>query len=721
MCKHAKQKGGFSRRSGGSLAGRPIPEFQRTMNVSTRRTSMLIGALVALITALAILPDRAEAQGLTYSLVPSARWIDWDDDLGFDESRLLGGGINIGFGRYVGLTAFYHEDADATLFPDSDVETEIVQTGGEVTLAFGTGSLVPVIKGGASILRFRPNDDTIDDFTKLSFDYGGGLRAVLGETITGEVMVESSEYRFASERLVGGTVPTEEPIRQNLSLRAGLGIQLGSRTFDRAAETDRAVANTYDSPFDNFALAVEPGFSRFTFDDELAIEDQDAWGGRVGVDFGSFFGIRAMYWRGTEEDELTDFSDFTAWGGEAQFNLGAGPGINPYLVGGVTHFDWDVDTPEAQAIDGRNALTLGAGVDLDVSDRFRLSVAARDNILAGSDIGGDLIEEVSDPDDLIHNWQFSAGLSFVLGGGADRGERTVREQPEREDPAPTREVEEEPAPTADTVRTMRPDSVATPSDTIDVALPEGGDKRTIVLPVLEEGEIYIRFGPASGAGFRGVTTAAADSAAPLSEQALRELIREEVRALGGQGTDASTARLMEELEALEARLQQRLDRIADEERSPTVLTAEREDRPGVSREARETRPYTGLAVSDDTQLLLGVATDIGPAWSGSAFNLVPQVAVGIGEGKPSLMLNASLEYRFNQFSVGDRFRFTPMLSAGPSLVNQEGTDVRLSTFLGTGVTLVDDSGDADVNLFTGYQGVDFFDSGRLLLGLRLMR
>jgi opacity protein-like surface antigen len=702
------------------------------LNTSQRFSSATLGLALALFAVLVLPPQQVAAQGLTYSLVPSARWIDWDDDLNFERTRLLGGGVNIGFGRFIGLTAFYHENDDASLFATSDstdFDTELVQAGGEVTVALGTGTLVPVLKGGASILRFRPADDAVSEFSKLSFDYGAGLRAIFSETITGEVMVESSEYRLATERLTGGTVPDDESIRQNLSLRAGIGIQLGSRTFDRASETDEAL----DSPFDNFALAVEPSWSRFTFDDALGIEDQDAWGARAGFDFGSFFGLRAFYWRGTEEDDLGDFNEFRAWGGEAQFNLGAGPGINPYLVGGVTHFDWDADVPGAALIHDRNAVTLGAGVDIDVSDRLRLSVAARDQILAGSDIGGDLIEEVSDPDDLIHNWQFSAGIGFVLGEGSSRGERStpragVPAMPQ--EPATPRRVVGDTAPEPQPQQAAAGAEVTAEtrqeitSDTIEVRMPGSGESRMIVLPVLEEGEIYVRFGGSGTSPFVSARPEA-EPAAGMTNEELRTIIREEVAAMQAGG--ATSTELMQELRALELRLQTRLDAMGAAGQQPAAgvpqqtVVVEEADQPGVSRESRELRPYGGISFGGDTQLAMGVMADLGPMTVGSAFHIVPQVALGFGEGRPSYLANVSLEYRFLEFGVGEQIRLTPIVSTGPSIVKQDGTDLRLTTFLGTGVRLLGDGQDERLNLFTGFQGVDFFGDARWLVGLRLLR
>jgi len=69
--------------------------------------------LAFLATALLVVPLPVQAQeGLTYTLSPSVRWIEWDEDLAFSGSRLLGGVAGIGFGRFVSLQAFHHWKED---------------------------------------------------------------------------------------------------------------------------------------------------------------------------------------------------------------------------------------------------------------------------------------------------------------------------------------------------------------------------------------------------------------------------------------------------------------------------------------------------------------------------------------------------------------------------------------------------------------------------------
>ncbi len=209
-----------------------------------------------------------------------------------------------------------------------------------------------------------------------------------------------------------------------MTLQASLGLQLGRRSFDQATELDDAFAQRYQAPFSNFALAVEPLIGRLDYDKAIDLENQEMVGIRAGVDFGSFFGLRGFHWWGTDSD-FGSIADFRAWGGEAQFNLASGPGLNPYLAGGVGELSWGKakDDEPARPHD-QTALIVGGGVDFNFGPRIRATVAARDFILAGSDLAASPdLNTISNPDDLVHNWQFSAGLKFLVGPSGIRSGR----------------------------------------------------------------------------------------------------------------------------------------------------------------------------------------------------------------------------------------------------------------------------------------------------------
>lgn len=702
------------------------------MHRQPRPGSAACGALLAL-SALTAASDPGAAQGLTLTATPSARWIQWDDALGFDDSRLLGGVVGIGFGRYVGLEAFHHED-EVEFFPDATdpARTDLALSGARVTLAFGTGNLVPVIGGGASVLRLEPADG--EATKKLSFDYGAGLRLVLAESIQGELTVEQTRFRLPWEGAEGG----DDEFRRNLTLRAGLGIQLGRRSFDRASDLDSSFAQRYQAPFSGFALAIEPLIGRLDFDEATGLDRQDMVGLRAGVDFGSFFGLRAFHWWGTESDFRTT-NGMRAFGGEAQFNLSAGPGLTPYLSGGAARLTWSERGNGVNPVPAdQTSAVVGGGVDFNFGPRIRLTVAARDYILAGADLAESPdLESVAEPDDLVHNWQFSAGLKLVLGGGG--GIRSARPEP-ADTPLPAT-PDEMPAST----ETPQPVAPAVVDTVVRAEVPLRTDStRVMLIPVPEQGELYIRFGePASGLLVPPGNPAPGAAPAPeaVDPALLREIIRQELERLdvGGAPEPVSDdARIR----ALEAKIDS-LARLIREQRAagaqagagaqgqarrPTaaaegapVIAEAGESGPPIDRSIRETRFHTGFTTTGPTQVLLGVAAGIGPVTSSwSSVHLVPSVAIGLGQGDTSLLAQLGLEWRAPQFGLGG-LALQPMAALGAGVLNAGDFEAVVPTFAGAAFDFAGDDSHRLDGLYLGVQGVDFFTGGRFLVGLRRMR
>lgn len=704
------------------------------MNTRIRSTLGAFGAAVAF-ASIAATPSDSAAQGLTFTATPSARWIQWDDALGFDDSRLLGGAIGIGFGRYVGLEAFHHED-EVEFFSDAvdPYRTDLALSGARVTLAFGAGTLVPVIGGGASILRLEPAGG--ETTKKLSFDYGAGLRMVFAERIQGEVTVEQTRYRLPFE----GAEGSDDDFRRNLTLRAGLGIQLGRRSFDRADDLDSSFAERYQAPFSGFALAIEPLIGRLDFDEATGLERQDMVGVRAGIDFGSFFGLRAFHWWGTESD-FTTTNGMRAFGGEAQFNLSAGPGLTPYLSGGAARLTWSERGNGVSPVPAdQTSAVVGGGVDFNFGPRVRLTVAARDYILTGADLAESPdLESVADPDDLIHNWQFSAGLKFVLGGGG--GFRSAAPAPVDtpmapampEDPTAELEPMDEPATPADAEQPA-PAAAGTVTPTVRGT---ADSTRMMMIPVPEQGEIYIRFGePAAGVvrlqGDPGAGAAAgATPAAGIDPAALREIIREELDRLNA-GDTPEPAEEDPRIRALEARIDS-LARLLREQRAsggqveaaaparPAVQASPDDAAPPVDRSIRETRFHTGFTTTGPTQFLVGGGADIGPlSGSWQSIHLVPSVAVGFGEGDTSFLAQLGLEYRTGTFRLGG-LGLQPMVGVGAGLFKAADFEAIVPTFLGATLDLAGDEPHNLDGLYIGLQGVDFMTGGRLLVGLRRIR
>jgi hypothetical protein len=725
-----------------------------------RLKSTFVRSLFGLAMVAVFAPMAVSGQGLTWTVSPSARWIDWDKALPFDDTRLLGGSMGIGFGRYVGLEAFHHEETGVSLFADqADAPTvDVAQSGARVTLAFGTGTFVPILGGGASLLRFRPEGG--ERTRKLSLDYGGGLRFVLGERLQGEVGLDKTRYFFDAATLLDPTLPTSDEARNNLTLRAGLGIQLGRRSFDRTADLDDAFAQRYQAPFSGFALAIEPVIGRLDFDGATGLDKQDMVGIRAGLDFGSFFGIRAFHWWGTEDDFRTT-NGFRIIGGEAQFNLAAGPGITPFLTGGAGQLHW---TPRGNgpnpAPADQTAVILGAGVDFNFGRRIRASVSARDYILGSADLTADPdLGSVVDPDELIHNWQVSAGLKLVLGGsgGLIRSavptnqpvpiapEPAAADRPT--DPAAPRVAEApkpDPRAVAPTAAAPAVPTAAAPAVPATPATAATADGRNIVIPVPETGELYVRFGDPQGSsplsrGLVGDPVAGAATPA-LGAEELREIIREEFRRLVADTarttTDAGQAAALRRLESrIDSLMRLMRDRPAPAAApaggrmpavNPSAAGGGAQASTGampttavpIDRSLRETRFFTGFATTGPSQILLGLATDIGPVTRRWDFvSLVPSIAIGFGDSRPTYLAALSAEYRFGALPLGD-VDVAPMLSIGAGLFRGRNFEAVVPTFVGASLEIDEGRLRAFDRVFFGLQGVDFMNGGRFLVGIR---
>ncbi|MEK9507665.1 hypothetical protein WI460_05585 [Gemmatimonadota bacterium Y43] len=669
------------------------------------RASDVLRVSLNLALALLLAPTAVASQGLTWTLTPGARWIEWDKALPFDDTRLLGGAMGIGLGRYVSLEAFHHEETGVSLFNDraEAPAIDVAQSGARVTLAFGTGSFVPVVSGGASLLRFRA--EGMERTRRLSLDYGGGLRFVLGERVQGEVGLDRTRYFFDAANLLDPATPTSDEAKYNLTLRAGLGVQLGRRSFDPADDLDGAFAQRYQSPFSGFALAIEPVIGRLDFDSATGLDRQNMVGIRAGVDFGSFFGLRAFHWWGTEDDFRTT-NGFRIVGGEAQFTLSAGPGITPFLTGGAGQLHW---TPRGNGPDpapaNQTAVVLGAGVEFNFGRHLRASISARDYILGGADLSADPdLGSVVDPDELINNWQVSAGLKLVLGGSG----RLIRSA---EAPAPS-----------------EPPPAAAPAPG---TAPPTADGRTIIIPVPETGELYVRFGESRGtAPLAGLLSA---EGAAIGTEQLREIIRDELRNLltdpAPATADSAHAAALHRLEARIDSLMRAIRKAVPRAVSPSPDRAAAQGSPDamapaslpVDRSLRETRFFTGFTTTGPSQILLGLATDIGPVTRRWDFaSLIPSIVLGVGDSRPTYLAALSVEYRFRALPVGN-VRVAPMASIGVGLFRGLDFEAIVPTF--AGVTLEASGGAMRHldNVFLGVQGVDFLNGGRFLVGLRRMR
>ena len=140
--------------------------FRRRVGWNSGRGMLCVAALLTSVTALA--PASGAGQDFRYHLLPAAAWTEWDADLGLENGRFLGGMAGLGFGRHVDLTGFYMRSGNRWANPSNpplasdadqpltDPSVDVVSYGSELSIGLARGPIVPVIMGGAGVLRFRP-------------------------------------------------------------------------------------------------------------------------------------------------------------------------------------------------------------------------------------------------------------------------------------------------------------------------------------------------------------------------------------------------------------------------------------------------------------------------------------------------------------------------------------------------------------------------------------
>ena len=662
--------------------------------------------------------------------------------------------------------------------PLTDQSVDIVSYGSELSIGLASGSLVPLLMGGGGILRFRPAAG--EEIQRIQLKYGLGFRTLLTDALEAEVMLERNRYYLDSldrARPVSEGDPafSEDPdadaLRRNLAVRVGLGLRLEGVDYNQVRDLDRTGMHT------GSRLSLEPFGGLQTFDAGLGINHQSIAGFRAGFDLGPFLGLRGFWWRGVNDD-FDAWEGVEGYGGEAQFKLSSDAEVSPHLLagGGKMVFAPDFSEGGADVSADRKALILGGGLDLRFGPRLLLSATARDYIVAGSGFGDTPpdLQDVQDPRQLAHNWQMSVGLKILVGGdtrpsraeAARRGAVAAPMTRGEAVPAGDKQTEQTRlqagtqaglVPEQMVIRVPGSDeplivsnSVATPPIiVIPVGIPAydlpdgaedtpataGADVMTLAdfrdLLRAEIARVTASNNPATASSGTGVSQADLKAVETRLAELLKSRLDDIQRRLDEIARTGAETRLKSRLDDM----QRRLDEIARTKAAADTLP----DEPNAGVEAsvfgrtgldsslgfpsQELRPYTAIQFSRHWQWVFGFAWDRGPSDILDAFNIVPEVALGLGQGKPTYMASGNLQYRFPWVFERDSFWISPVASFGLGLLKQDGTGLVLNASYGIHVQLRRDHWDGvpPVNLYVAHQGVGLFRRDRLIVGLSLER
>ncbi|MDM7914756.1 MAG: hypothetical protein QUU85_05740 [Candidatus Eisenbacteria bacterium] len=509
------------------------------------------------------------------------------------------------------------------------------------------------------------------------------------------------------------------------------------------------------------------------------------------TNFGRLLGLRAFYWHGMKSD-FGDTDPIQGWGGEAQFNLNSGPGVLPYLLAGAGQIDFRNAYKDRQGNtpDDKTSLIAGTGLGFSVADRFRINASVRDFMFSETDL-----DRTSNPDQIQHNILYAAGFTFAIGGtsesrdidalGRPLSRRETMERTEsgteyvavgpatesREQPTSgTREVEPDIGSTERSAIGVRPNGEAAATvEPGSIRTPQGD--RVMMVPVPDQGEIYIRFGEPGAVDIlstlttsdtEGGTTITRGSSASTAMSGMMEhpmpgmaQPQPQAQSQPPQPPPSSPGLTRAEVDemissrigTLEDRLLSRLDRLDErisetasaENRTPATSTVpapeassgETGNRPTSGVEERQPsfstsgpstgwsvhslEGYTGLNLEEPVQGLIGGRVNLGPVTPRSSFQFLPELAIGLFNHS-SFMLAGNLRYDLGTW--GGDFALTPYLQGGLGILSfSEKPEDRDQT---QAVLNLSYGFRKDFRNFTGFmehQGVDLFSLQRLLIGI----
>lgn len=775
----------------------------RTHLLRPRRTwALALGLMLAMGST-----AQAQVSGISYSFSPILGRMTFSDDAKLSNGYLYGGELGLRFGKFLELGGEYLLSSTIETEPSQSWDDFIVydyssgrevlgsfdglgdrrvslrRYGGKLRLNAGSRRFVPSVSVGTGVLNFDP--EGVDESQYLYVNAGIGITFSVVDRFIVSLAAETLAYEynpvetFLSNRDLEATDVTHRYVSPKLAfmrtLSASLKLFVGGHTdYGQSKYAQERYSRFRGS---TVRLAVEPFYGQINFNDKLGLSSSSAVAGiAAGFDLGSYVGLRAFYWRNTDQEVMFGnsthggTSGVSYYGGELDLRLNSQyrhHTIAPYLIFGIGYMNMEDDVRFSDlpvgSLASRYFAMAGGGLEFSVGSMIKLQGSLRNVMMSCMPI-----EFVNQPRDISSSLMYTLGLKVNIGGSGRSRRTRMMDQMETERAAAEAYAEamsmelariQAQLDSLEANRSSLPDSL-TAADSLALDSLYTGARRmsnlsgqTLTIPVPEEGEIYIRFGNAPHAVPiettqmppivvtipDGDTLAHLVSPAPqvlewaardtvdlpvgMTEEQIREIVRQAVsdeldRERPSEVQVDESLRRMEE--RIERQVAREIDRLREEQR--------------MAQEAEVVQDPTDT--TEDRHWL----RSIGPP---QLVALLPSLGLRFDDVGPQLLLGFRGDYRFEEQS----FRVMPEVGLGIgsqvsiSAMGNIAWDLRefgpVNSYAGAGLGLIADDGLSHLEfalnllvgaeysiwgrarLFTEYSTQDFFDVSRLIVGYRL--
>ncbi|MCH8557409.1 MAG: hypothetical protein LAT84_06305 [Balneolia bacterium] len=650
-------------------------------------------------------PGDAQAQvsGVSFSFSPTVEYTVFEGNTALQSGYAFGGSLGMGLGQYLELQATYLlgdgyrtdfsrlQTSDSELrnrldsIPNRRINMERLGLSTKVNLS--STAFVPYLTAGTGLVRFSRSGLNESDSIYLSG--GAGFMLTLASRYSLFAQATHTGYRYnpGSAFLRGSDLVSAQLEPNNFSQQlvtnwhfaGGLKVYLGGSS-EAPDSRDVLFLDEFNGGLSNLRWSFDAIYGQIFFNNEnLGFRSNTHLTGlQFGGDFGPFAGVRGFYWHGVDATDGVSLDDINAYGAEFRASFFRTT-VSPILMLGGGYLNVHSGYRPDSLVRARSQLfsTAGAGIEVDFTNNVSFSGDIRAIMLTQ-----DGVDNSSSPSRIELSPMFTLGVSYRIGEFTYRERRRpdsrITEEPRRFDDRQFEDqqrllVMREAALSTEIARALAEGDTLT-ANNLQIQLEQvresssrlmarpgqqmvrTPDDRVIMLPVLEEGEINIRFGPPAPqpapaqpvvvvpqAGGTAVSGSDRDSTIRELERRITELTgerdreRDRVRTASESADRERTDReraLERRIEELEARLEQRR---TDGEIEPEVDVESELPAAVGPGELQGVSIHLGLI--NPFQAILGIRGDYGSVL-GDRFELIPELVVGLGGGTRMWNINA---------------------------------------------------------------------------------
>ena len=415
-----------------------------------KKILLLCTALVAL---LSFNGAKAQVKDASITVGGGFQYEFLDDALNIDNAMLWGLRAGFGFGPIVELRGVYDRSFGIKsklngsewnvdpLFKDqmTDRKIDIERYGAELKFNLLDGYILApylLVGGGIQNMKYElPIADKKIETMKTDHLYFSGalgfkinLAPRIALNLSGNYLGFRTDLLNPYVNLAKASDKVDKhglALMNNFSARAGLSVYLGGYDPRGGNEVSRAYRDFFSNGFSGMVFTIEPSILYMDFNQNSYWNTRDSWfyGGQVGVDFNSTFGVRGFYYQAGKPGKKLDF-DFdkerAMYGGYFTGRLNLPRGVTPYINLGAGYLDAKL-SEEATELDKANLhdVVFGmAGIGLEVPLFRYVSLFGSANFIAHPAPGVKTATVTKSSEIVAKNMAYQLGVRFNLGKAA---------------------------------------------------------------------------------------------------------------------------------------------------------------------------------------------------------------------------------------------------------------------------------------------------------------